>query len=208
MTSERCVGYMIPVERIEGAILELRGERVMLDADLAAVYGVETKALVRAVKRNAGRFPAGFVFHLTKEESARLRCQIGTSKGRGGRRYPPYAFTEHGAVMLAAVLKSERAVEVSVFVVKAFVHMRRILASHHQLALKLAELESKLGIHDENFKVVFDAIRQLMQQPKPAPEPERRKIGFQVREPFVAPYRASGPRVRGKKRKERSESGH
>jgi hypothetical protein len=98
MTSESGPGYLVPVERIEGAILEIRGERVMLDADLAAIYGVETKELVRAVKRNAARFPAGFVFQLTRDEYARLRCQIGTSKGRGGRRYPPYAFTEHGAV--------------------------------------------------------------------------------------------------------------
>jgi phage regulator Rha-like protein len=173
---------MIPVERIESAILELRGERVMLDADLAAIYGVETKALVRAVKRNTGRFPAGFVFQLTKEESARLRCQIGTSKGRGGRRYPPYAFTEHGAVMLAAVLKSKRAVEVSVFVVKAFIRMRRMLTDQRQFALKLAEIESKLAAHDQSIKVVFDAIRQLMQKHKPEPEPPRHRIGFHVRE--------------------------
>ncbi|MBM3313547.1 ORF6N domain-containing protein [candidate division WOR-3 bacterium] len=161
---------------MDSAILALRGLKVMLDADLAAVYGVETKALVRAVKRNGERFPAGFMFQLTQDEFDRLRCQIGTSKGRGGRRHRPYAFTEHGAVMLAAVLKSRRAVEVSVFVVQAFVRMRKMLADQRQFALKLAELESKLASRDKSFQVVFDALRKLMQPP--VPEPKKRRIGF------------------------------
>jgi phage regulator Rha-like protein len=182
---------MIPVKRIESAILELRGERVMLDADLAAVYGVATKTLVRAVNRNLERFPAGFMLQLNAEEFANLRCQFGTSSW-GGRRYPPYAFTEHGAVMLAAVLKSKRAVEVSVFVVKAFIRMRRMLADQRQFALKLAEIENKLVAHDQSIKVVFDAIRQLMQKPEPETE-KRRKIGFQVREP-MAKYEARARR--------------
>jgi len=194
MTSEQSVRYIIPVERIEGAVLELRGERVMLDADLAAIYGVETKALIRAVQRNLERFPAGFMFQLSAGEFANLRCQSGTSSW-GGRRYPPYAFTEHGAVMLAAVLKSKRAVEVSVFVVKAFVRMRRFLADQRQFALKLAEIESKLAAHDQSIKGVFDAIRQLMQKPKPAPEPPPRKIGFHVSDQ-VTRYEADGKRKR------------
>jgi hypothetical protein len=158
----------------------MRGQRVMLDSDLAAVYGIPTKALVRAVKRNPDRFPAGFMFQLTREEFGLLRRQFGTSKGRGGRRHLPYAFTEHGAVMLAAILNSKRAVEVSVFVVKAFIKMRRVLADQRQFALKLAEIESKLAVHDQNFRVVFDAIRRLMQRPELPPEKPHRPIGFQV----------------------------
>jgi hypothetical protein len=172
---------MVPIERIEGAILEIRGERVMLDADLASVYGVETKMLVRAVRRNIARFPADFMFQLTAEELGNLRCQFGTSSQWGGRRYPPYAFTEHGAVMVASVLKSRRAVEVSVVVVRAFVRMRRMLADNRQLAVKLAQLESK---YDAQFKVVFDAIRKLMEKPKPEPKPPR-KIGFHVSDTVV-----------------------
>jgi len=192
MTSEQSVGYMVPVERIEGAILEIRGERVMLDADLAVIYGVTTKALVQAVKRNLDRFPAGFMFQLTPDEFSNLRSQIVTSSW-GGRRYPPYAFTEHGAVMLAALLKSKRAIEVSVFVVKAFIRMRRMLADQRQFALKLAEIESKLSAHDQSIKVVFDAVRKLMEKPKPEPVA---KIGFHVREP--TPKYDPGPKPRGK----------
>jgi hypothetical protein len=185
------------VERIEGAILLIRGERVMLDADLAAVYGVTTKALNQAVKRNRDRFPDGFIFQLTVDEYAALRSQFVTSNempGRGGRRHLPFAFTEHGAVMLAALLKSKRAVEVSVFVVKAFIHMRRMLTDQRRFTLKLDEIEGKLASHDQNFKVVFDAIRRLMEKPKPEPEPPR-KIGFHVSE-SVAEYGVIGKRRR------------
>jgi hypothetical protein len=184
---------MIPVERIESAIMEIRGQKVMLDCDLAAVYGVTTKALNQAVKRNADRFPSGFMFELTVEERNELVTNCDRLARLKHSSSMPHAFTEHGAVMLAAVLKSKRAVEVSVFVVKAFIHMRRILASHHQLALKLAELESRLAAHDESLKVVFDAIRLLMQKPKPESEPPKRKIGFHVSEP-MAKYETGGKR--------------
>jgi phage regulator Rha-like protein len=167
---------LIPVERIERAILSIRGEKVMLDSDLAELYGVETKALNRAVKRNQNRFPNDFMFQLTPEEAANLRCQIGTSSSQyGGRRYLPYAFTEHGALMLANVLNSERAAQTSVHVVRAFVRLRQILASNAELARKLAALENK---YDAQFKVVFDAIRQLM---SPPPAKPRREIGFHVK---------------------------
>jgi hypothetical protein len=195
MTSENGPGYMVPIERIEGAILEIRGERVMLDADLASVYGVTTKALNQAVKRNRDRFPEGFIFQLTPDEYVALRSQFVTSNerpGRGGRRHLPFAFTEHGAVMLAALLKSRRAVDVSVFVVRAFIRMRRMLADQRRFGLKLDEIENKLAAHDQNFKVVFGAIRKLMEKPKPAPAPPR-KIGFHVSE-MVVPYGVGGKR--------------
>ena len=169
-------GAIVPVGRIEQRILMIRGERVMLDADLAALYGVETKILVKAVKRNLSRFPPDFLFQLSKEEFARLRFQIGTSKkGRGGRRYRPYAFTEHGAIMAASVLNSERAVKVSVYVVRAFVKLREMLSAHKQLARKLAELERRLEGHDEQIASLVAAIRELM---APPPASGRKRIGF------------------------------
>jgi phage regulator Rha-like protein len=169
---------VVPVERIERAILLIRGERVMLDSTMAELYGVETGALNRAVKRNVGRFPPDFMFRLTLQEARSLRCQIGTSNdGRGGRRYLPYAFTEHGALMLANVLNSERAAQTSVQVVRAFVRLRQLLASNAELARKFETLEKK---YDRQFKVVFDAIRRLMSPT----ETRRREIGFHVkREP-------------------------
>jgi phage regulator Rha-like protein len=166
---------LVPMERIERAIILVRGEKVMLDSDLAGIYGVETKALNRAVKRNENRFPLDFMFQLTAKESETLRCQTGTSnEGRGGRRYLPYAFTEHGALMLANVLNSERAAQTSVQVVRAFVKLRQMLASNAELARKLAAMEKK---YDAQFKVVFDAIRQLM---SPPPKPKR-EMGFHVK---------------------------
>ena len=168
---------LIPMERIERAILSIRGEKVMLDSDLAELYGVETKALNQAVKRNATRFPADFMFQLTQEEHddlVRLRSQIVTLKRGEHRKYLPYAFTEHGALMLANVLNSERAAQTSVMVVRAFVRLRQMLASNAELARKLAALENK---YDAQFKIVFDAIRQLMSPP----EPKRREIGFHVK---------------------------
>jgi phage regulator Rha-like protein len=166
---------LVPMERIERAIIVVRGEKVMLDNELAEIYGVETRVLNQAVKRNAARFPVDFMFHLTVEEAESLRCQIGISKeGRGGRRYLPYAFTEHGALMLANVLNSERAAQTSVMVVRAFVKLRQMLASNAELARKLDAMEKK---YDAQFKVVFDAIRQLMSPPvKP-----KREIGFHVK---------------------------
>ena len=163
----------IPAGRIEQAIYLVRGHNVMLDEDLAELYGVETKTLTRAVKRNRDRFPEDFMFQLDKQEWDALRRQIGTSKpgGRGGRRYAPYAFTEHGVVMLSSVLRSPRALQVNIAVVRTFVHLRRMLASHEGLARKLGEIERK---YDQQFQVVFDAIRELMAPP----DKERRPIGF------------------------------
>ena len=151
---------LIPIERIEKAIYLIRGEKVMVDRDLALLYGVETKMLNRAVKRNLKRFPSDFMFQLTVDEADVLRYQTGTSKkGRGGRRYLPYVFTEQGVAMLSSVLNSERAVLVNIEIMRAFVKLRQMLASNAELSRRLDELESK---YDKQFKVVFDAIRQLM----------------------------------------------
>ncbi len=143
---------MIPVEQIERRIFLIREHKVMLDADLAALYEVETKMLIRAVKRNLDRFPVDFMFQLTKEEFDHLRYQIGTSSQWGGRRYRPYAFTEQGIAMLSSVLHSERAIRVNIEIMRAFVRLRVMLLSHEELARKLAELEQR---YDEQFKVVF-----------------------------------------------------
>jgi hypothetical protein len=153
---------IIAPEHIEQRILFVRETRVMLDQDLAALYGVTTKALVQAVKRNADRFPGDFMFRLSREEFDILRSQSVTSSW-GGRRYPPYAFTEQGVAMLSAVLQSSRAVAVSIEIVRVFVRLRKLLSEHDALARKLAELETKMTDHDEKFAVVFDAIRQLIE---------------------------------------------
>jgi len=169
-----------PVERIGGSILILRGQRVILDAELATLYGVTTKRLNEQVKRNARRFPEDFMFQLTAEEATGLRSQIATSKpmGRGGRRYQPYTFTEHGAIQAANVLNSPRAVEMSIYVVRAFVQLRELLSSNKDLALRLdqleARIEKKLATHDDAIAAMISAIRQLM---NPLP-PKRRGIGF------------------------------
>jgi len=163
---------LVPVEIIEKKILLIRGEKVMLDADLAELYGVETKMLVRAVKRNIDRFPSDFMIQLNREEFENLRFQFGTSSRWGGRRYLPYAFTEQGVAMLSSVLNSERAVRVNVEIMRAFVRLRQMLASNTELARKLDALEKK---YDHQFKVVFDAIRQLM---TPLDTKKKGKIGF------------------------------
>lgn len=173
-------GCLIPLERIERSILLIRGHKVILDADLAGLYGVETKQLIRAVKRNLPRFPEDFTFQLNEEESENLRFHFGTSSQWGGRRYPPYAFTEQGVAMLSSVLRSKRAIQVNIEIMRTFVRLRRLLASHADLARKLDSLEKK---YDTQFKAVFDAIRELM---KP-PESKKRPIGFLVEEPKV-PY--------------------
>jgi hypothetical protein len=163
---------LIPTERITQAILLIRGHKVMLDADLAALYGVTTAALVQAVKRNAERFPADFMFQLTAAETVRLRSQTVTSKqAHGGRRTQPYAFTEQGVAMLSSMLRSPRAIQVNVEIMRAFVRLRQLLESHAELAKKLNALEKK---YDTKFKVVFEAIRELMTPPPSS----RRKIGF------------------------------
>lgn len=168
---------VIPVEQIESIILLMRGRKVILDADLAGLYGVETKILNKAVKRHLDRFPKDFMFQLTTEEVKNLRFQIGTSSRiHGGRRYLPYAFTEQGVAMLSGILNSTRAVQVNIEIMRAFVRLRQILSAHKDLERKLISLEKK---YDKQFKIVFDAIRALMS----SPEKPRKKIGFQVKEP-------------------------
>jgi phage regulator Rha-like protein len=170
---------LIPTERIERTILLIRSHKVILDVDLAELYGVQTKALNRAVKRNLERFPKDFMFQLTYQEVRTLRCQIGTSNiGRGGRRYYPYAFTEHGILMLSSVLQSQRAIQVNIEIMRAFVRLRELIASNKNLAKRLDALEKK---YDSQFKVVFDAIRELMtpvEPPSALPSPRPRRIGF------------------------------
>ena len=166
---------IIPAERIEGMILQLRGQKVMLDRDLAALYGVETKALKQAVKRNLKRFPEDFMFILDSEEVAILRSQSVTSRSWGGLRYPPMVFTEQGVAMLSSVLNSDRAIAVNIEIMRTFARLRHILSSHADLARNLEELEKK---YDKQFRVVFDALRELMEPP----EPSRKQIGFSVRE--------------------------
>jgi ORF6N domain len=163
---------LIPIERIEKAIYFIRGEKVILDRDLAALYDVETKVLKQAVRRNVDRFPADFMFVLNPTEFQAWRSQIVTSKGdRKGLRYPPMAFTEHGILMLSSVLNSKRAVRVNIEITRAFVRLRQILASNARLSRRLNELENK---YDRQFKVVFDAIRGLMAPPAS----KRSAIGF------------------------------
>ena len=177
---------LVPVEQVQSLIHFVRGEKVLLDADLAMLYGVNTGALNRAVRRNTTRFPPDFMFQLTADEAKILKCQIGiSSSGHGGRRrLLPYAFTEQGVAMLSSVLRSERAVQVNVAIMRAFVSLRRMLASNEVLARKLAELERHLAGHDQAIKSLFEAIRQLAAPPaKP-----RREIGFHVKEASV-PYR-------------------
>jgi len=173
---------IVPIEVIERKIYIIRGQKVMLDSDLAELYNITTKVLVQAVKRNLRRFPADFMFQLTNQEVAILRSQFVTSSW-GGRRYVPYAFTEQGVAMLSSVLNSDRAVDVNIQIMRTFVKLREMIASHKDLARRLDELEKK---YDAQFKVVFDAIRQLMTPP----EPKEKKIGFRVRE-RIARYRTS-----------------
>lgn len=161
--------------QIESRILLIRGHRVMLDSDLAQLYRVTTKRLNEQVKRNKGRFPRDFMFQLTSHEIRNLRSQFATSSSiHGGRRFRPYAFTEHGAVMLATVLNSPIAVQASIRVVRAFVKLRELLGAQRKLALKLLELEKRLGEHDDEISSLFEAIRHLMQPP----EKPGRRIGF------------------------------
>ena len=166
------------IERIQQAILLIRGKRVMLDADLAKLYGVSTKRLNEQVKRNRDRFPGDFMFQLTAREKGEVVANCDYLSRLKFSPVLPYAFTEHGAIMLAAVLNTPRAIEVSVFVVRAFVRLREILTTHKALAHKLAELESKIESHDEAIRSLVSAIRQLMA----APEEPPKKIGFHVRE--------------------------
>ena len=171
------------LEPVEPLIREMRDERVILDADLARIYGVETGALNRAVRRNADRFPSDFLLQLSREEFETLRCQIGTSKaGRGGRRYLPYAFTEHGAIMAANVLSSRRAVEMSIHVIRAFVTLRHESGRYADLARKLAALERNQHLHGEDIQMILSALRQLEETTSWAYPEGRRLIGFRVKE--------------------------
>jgi hypothetical protein len=155
----------LTVEEIGRRIYFVRGRRVMLDSDLARLYGVETKALKRAVKRNFARFPEDFMFALTDVEQESLRYQFGTSKasgGRGGSRYAPFVFTQEGVAMLSGVLNSDRAIEVNITIMRAFVKLREMIETNKDMAKKIDQLEQKFLHHDQNFKTVFEAIRQLM----------------------------------------------
>ena len=165
----------LPAQPIEAAIHVVRDLKVILDCDLALLYGVPVKRLNEQVKRNRARFPDDFLFQLTDDEAKGLRSQFATSKeGRGGRRYRPFVFTEHGAIMAATVLNSKTAVEMSVFVVRAFVRLRTVLAAHEELSLKVSELEKRVDGHDESILAIVHAIKELM---KP-PVPRRKSIGF------------------------------
>lgn len=162
-------------ESLQSMIYTIRGLRIMLDADLAELFAVSTKRFNEQVKRNISRFPEDFLFQLTSDEYESLRSQNATSKaGRGGRRYLPYAFTEHGAIMAATILNSPRAIEMSVFVVRAFVQLRELLSTHKRLAAKLDELENKVLSHDKDISMLINAIRQLMTPPAR----KKRQIGF------------------------------
>jgi len=167
----------VPIERIENRILLVRGHKVLLDTDLAMLYGVPTKRFNEQVRRNAERFPRDFMFQLSPEEWDSLRSQFATLKtGRGQhRKYLPHAFTEHGAIMAATVLNSPRATEVSVYVVRAFVRLRELLASNKDLARRLDQLEKKLATHDQAIAGLMNAIREMMSPPEPA---KKRRIGF------------------------------
>ena len=165
---------MISRDPIERKIFMIRGQKVMLDSDLAQLYGVTTFNLNKAIKRNIERFPGDFMFQLSTEETKGLIFQIGISKitGRGGRRYSPYAFTEQGVAMLSSILRSKRAAHVNIEIMRAFVRLREILSAHKDLARRLDKLERK---YDTRFRRVFDAIRGLM---APPPAPPRKRIGF------------------------------
>lgn len=180
--------YGLPAERIQDRIYMVRGQKVMLSFDLAELYAVPVKVLTQAVKRNAERFPADFMFQLTRQEVAHLKSQIVTLESSHTPRATPYAFTEQGVAMLSSVLHSPRAVKVNIEIMRAFVKLRQLLATHADLARKLEELEKK---YDSQFKVVFEAIRQLMTEP----EPPRKRIGFQARE-RGATYRLRKNQVR------------
>jgi len=167
----------VPVQLIERRIYLIRGHKVMIDADLAELYGVPTRELNQRVQRNRKRFPEDFMFQLTKEEAEALRSQFVISKlGRGGRRYQPYVFTEPGVAMLSSVLNSEHAIEVNITIMRAFIRLRQMLESNEELNRKFAAVIRKLSIHDKYFRVVFDELKKLTEQPSPP----RKAIGFKI----------------------------
>ena len=170
---------IVLVERIKDKIYLLRGKKVLMDRDLAQLYGVETRVLIQGFKRNIERFPSDFTFRLTQDEFDSLRSQIVISKGKGGRRYLPYAFTEQGVAMLSSVLRSKRAIEVNIAIMRAFVKLREMLATHKELSRKLSDLEQRLEKHDDHIQTIFEAIRQMM---APSVKKGKKKIGFTVKE--------------------------
>ncbi len=193
---------MLPLETITQRIVVLRGQKILLDEDLAALYGVPTGRFNEQVKRNLARFPTDFMFQITDEEFVVLRSQFATSRSWGGRRYMPFAFTEHGAIMAAMVLNSPRATEISVYVVRAFIQLRQLLASHQELAKRLDELENKteiLSVQHDNFaqntrvqlKQVFEAIRELRAMPEE--NSRKRPIGFVTPEEKPSRTKAAKP---------------
>lgn len=176
---------MVPGALISQKIFFVRGARIMLDADLARLYGVATKNLNKAVRRNAGRFPSDFMFQLSSKEMQILRFQTGTSKrGPGGRRYAPYAFTEQGIAMLSSVLRSSRAVQVNVAIMRTFVRLREMLTTHEELRRKIDAMEKR---YDARFQAVFDTIRQMLETPIPA----KKTIGFHAR--LESPSKSAKP---------------
>src|SRR5256885_14856425 len=179
---------IIPIERLVQSIRWIHGQKVLLDSDLAASYGVTTGNLNKAVSRNRDRFPSDFMFQLTAEEAEGLIFQIGRSKGRGGRRHRPYAFTEQGIAMLSSVLNSDRAIRVNIAIMRAFVKLRQMLDVNREPARKFSDLEWRGDKHDEDIAAILEAIRQLMAPP----EKRRPEIGFHVRE--------KAPRYRVRKR--------
>ncbi|MDO9567179.1 MAG: ORF6N domain-containing protein [Candidatus Desulfaltia sp.] len=178
---------LIPIERIENVIIQIREHKVIIDTDLAKIYGVTTRKLNQAIKRNIDRFPPDFLFQLTQKEKEEVITICDHLENLKYSPYLPFAFTEHGAIMAASVLNSERAIHVSVYIVRAFVKLREMVSTHKELALKLLELEQRLESHDEQIQAVFEAIQQLMTPPaKP-----RKKIGFVVKEKQAAYGRRS-----------------
>ncbi len=178
VVKKKIASSLVPAEQIERQIYLIRGQKVMLDSDLAMLYGVLTKNLNLAVRRNVLRFPQDFMFQLTEEETQSLRLQIATSnKGRGGRRYVPFVFTEQGVAMLSSVLKSDRAVQMNVFIIRAFVKLREMIATNVDLARKIDALEKKFKGHDDDIQIIFQAIKKLLEPP---PVPPRKPIGFAV----------------------------
>ena len=184
---------IVTVDQIESIIFLIRGQKVMLSHHLADLYGVETRVLVQAVKRNMERFPEDFMFQLTDREFANLKSQIVISSWGGSRRAKPYAFTEQGVAMLSSVLRSKRAIEVNIAIMRAFVKLRELLITHKELARKLQDFEQQLKGHDEQIQTIFEAIQQLL---TPSEQP-RGKIGFEVKEPR-ATY---GKRTKGSRQK-------
>ena len=176
---------IIPIERVVQSIRWIRGQKVLLDSDLATLYDVTTGNLNKAVKRNADRFPSDFMFQLKPEELAKLKFQFGISSWGGRRRSHPYVFTEQGIAMLSSVLKSERAIKVNIAIMRAFVKLRQLIDTNRELARKFSELERRVGKQDQEIATVLEAIRQLMA----TPEKPRREIGFHVREK-TSRYRA------------------